>query len=48
MTGVTRVVLVAALAGIVGVAPVVYFRCVYDTHKRLRIVGPGGSTAAAR
>jgi protein tyrosine/serine phosphatase len=41
MAGVIRVVLVAALIGIVGVAPVVCFRCVYDTHKRLRVVNPG-------
>jgi tyrosine-protein phosphatase SIW14 len=41
MSPVIRVVLVAALAGIVGVAPLVYFRCVYDTNKRLRIVRPG-------
>ena len=36
-----RWTLIAAVVGIVGVAPVVYFRCVYDTHKRLRIVRPG-------
>lgn len=41
MAGVVRVVLIAALVGILGVAPVVCFRCVYDTHKRLRIVQAG-------
>ena len=41
MAAVLRVVLVTALIGIVGVAPVVYFRRVYDTDKRLRIVHPG-------
>jgi protein tyrosine phosphatase (PTP) superfamily phosphohydrolase (DUF442 family) len=41
MTRVIRVVLVAALAGILGIAPIVYFRSVYDTNKRLRIVRPG-------
>src|SRR6516165_8026975 len=38
MAGVVRVALVTA---VVGVAPVVYFRYVYDTDKRLRIVHPG-------
>jgi hypothetical protein len=41
MAVVTRVALVTALVGIVVIAPVVYFRCVYDTDKRLRIVHPG-------
>jgi tyrosine-protein phosphatase SIW14 len=41
MTGVIRVALVAAVVGIIGIAPVVFFRYVYDTHKRLRIVHPG-------
>jgi hypothetical protein len=41
MRGAIRWALVAALVGIVGVAPAVYFRCVYDTHKRLRVVRPG-------
>ncbi|HWG43403.1 MAG TPA: dual specificity protein phosphatase family protein [Gemmataceae bacterium] len=42
MTGkLIRWSLVAALVGIIIVAPAVYFRCVYDTHKRLRIVHPG-------
>jgi tyrosine-protein phosphatase SIW14 len=35
-----RWTLIAAMVGIVGIAPVVYFRYVYDTHKRLRIVRP--------
>jgi tyrosine-protein phosphatase SIW14 len=41
MAGAIRWVLVAALVGIVGVVPVVAFRSVYDTHKRLRVVRPG-------
>lgn len=41
MTVVVRTILIAALVGILGVAPVVCFRCVYDTHKRLRIVEDG-------
>ncbi|HEY7426136.1 MAG TPA: dual specificity protein phosphatase family protein [Gemmataceae bacterium] len=41
MAGAIRWTLVAALVGVIVVAPVVYFRCVYDTHKRLRIVDPG-------
>ncbi len=31
----------AALVVVIVIAPVVYFRCVYDTHKRLRVVDPG-------
>jgi len=41
MSGAIRWTLVAALVGVIVVAPMVYFRCVYDTHKRLRIVDPG-------
>jgi hypothetical protein len=32
---------VAALVVVIVVAPIVFFRCVYDTHKRLRVVDPG-------
>ena len=41
MSGSIRWTLIAALVGVIVVAPVMYFRCVYDTHKRLRIVDPG-------
>jgi len=41
MAGAIRWAVVASLVGILGVAPVVYFRYVYDTHKRLRVVHPG-------
>jgi tyrosine-protein phosphatase SIW14 len=41
MAVVIRWLVAAALAGIIIVAPIVYFRCVYDTHKRLRVVEPG-------
>ncbi len=41
MAGIIRWSLVATLVGIIVVAPAVYFRCVYDTHKRLRVVQPG-------
>jgi protein tyrosine/serine phosphatase len=32
---------VGLLVGLLGIGPVVYFRYVYDTHKRLRVVHPG-------
>lgn len=41
MAGVFRWSVVAALIAVILVAPIVYFRCVYDTYKRLRIVDPG-------
>lgn len=41
MTGVMRWSILAALIVVIVVAPIVYFRCVYDTYKRLRIVDPG-------
>jgi hypothetical protein len=41
MTGVVRWSLVATLIGLIVVAPVVYFRYIYDTSKRLRVVDPG-------
>jgi tyrosine-protein phosphatase SIW14 len=41
MAGIIRWSLVAALVGILLVIPAVYFRYVYDTYKRLRIVHPG-------
>jgi protein tyrosine/serine phosphatase len=41
MAGALRWGLVASLVGIIVLAPMVFFRCVYDTHKRLRIVDPG-------
>jgi tyrosine-protein phosphatase SIW14 len=41
MTGVIRWSAVVALVVIIVAAPVVCFRCVYDTYKRLRIVEAG-------
>jgi hypothetical protein len=41
MTRAIRWAVVALLVGILGIAPVVYFRYVYDTHKRLRVVHAG-------
>ena len=41
MSAVTRGALIAALVVIVGVAPVVYYRDVYASSKRLRVVDPG-------
>jgi protein tyrosine phosphatase (PTP) superfamily phosphohydrolase (DUF442 family) len=41
MSGAIRWSVVAGLVVIIVVAPLVYFRCVYDTHKRLRIVEAG-------
>jgi protein tyrosine phosphatase (PTP) superfamily phosphohydrolase (DUF442 family) len=41
MARAVRWALVAVLVGIVGVAPVVYFRCLYAHSKRLRVVVPG-------
>jgi tyrosine-protein phosphatase SIW14 len=41
MAGVTRWSIIAALIVVIIVAPIVYFRCVYDTYKRLRVVEPG-------
>ncbi|HTU92714.1 MAG TPA: dual specificity protein phosphatase family protein [Gemmataceae bacterium] len=41
MASVIRWSVVAALVAVIVVVPIVYFRCVYDTHKRLRIVEPG-------
>jgi tyrosine-protein phosphatase SIW14 len=41
MAGVTRWSIVAALIVVIVIAPIVYFRCVYDTYKRLRVVEPG-------
>jgi tyrosine-protein phosphatase SIW14 len=41
MAGVIRWSVIAALIVVVIIAPIVYFRCVYDTYKRLRVVEPG-------
>src|SRR5579875_47778 len=41
MPGVIRWPIVAALIVVIVVAPIIYFRCVYDTYKRLRVVEPG-------
>jgi tyrosine-protein phosphatase SIW14 len=41
MASVIRWSVVAALVVVIVVAPMVYFRYIYDTHKRLRIVDPG-------
>ena len=41
MASVIRGSVVAALIVVLVVAPMVYFRCVYDTHKRLRVIDPG-------
>lgn len=41
MASAIRWALVAAVLGVVCVAPAVVFRGVYDTHKRLRVVRPG-------
>jgi len=41
MAAVVRWSLVATLVGVIVVAPVVYFRYIYNTSKRLRIVDPG-------
>jgi hypothetical protein len=41
MAGAIRWALVAALAGILGVGPVVFYRSVYTYQKRLRVVTPG-------
>lgn len=41
MAGVVRWSVAAALIVVIVIAPIVYFRCVYDTYKRLRIVEPG-------
>lgn len=41
MASMIRWVAAAALVVVIVVAPITYFRCVYDTHKRLRIVEPG-------
>jgi tyrosine-protein phosphatase SIW14 len=41
MAGVIRWSVAAALVVVIVVAPIVFFRYVYDTQKRLRIVDPG-------
>ncbi|MHB1422222.1 MAG: tyrosine-protein phosphatase [Gemmataceae bacterium] len=41
MASMTRWLAAAALAVVLVVAPIVYFRFVYDTRKRLRVVEPG-------
>jgi hypothetical protein len=41
MAAVFRWSLVATLVGVIVIAPMVYFRYIYDTSKRLRIVDPG-------
>lgn len=41
MSGAIRWTVTAALVGTIVVAPLVSFRYVYETHKRLRIVDPG-------
>src|SRR5581483_105769 len=41
MAGLTRWSIVTALIVVIVVAPIVYFRCIYDTYKRLRVVEPG-------
>jgi tyrosine-protein phosphatase SIW14 len=41
MAGVIRWSVTTALIVVIVIAPIVYFRCVYDTYKRLRIVEPG-------
>jgi tyrosine-protein phosphatase SIW14 len=41
MAGVIRWLVAVALVVVILVAPSVYFRFIYDTHKRLRIVEPG-------
>lgn len=41
MTRAVRWCVVTALVGIIVLAPMVFFRYVYDTHKRLRVVDPG-------
>jgi hypothetical protein len=41
MPGTIRWSIVAALIVVIVVAPIIYFRCVYDTYKRLRVVEPG-------
>ena len=41
MASITRWLAAAALAVGLIVTPIVWFRCVYDTHKRLRVVEPG-------
>ena len=41
MASIIRGSVVAALVVVIVVAPIVYFRCVYDTNKRLRVVDAG-------
>lgn len=41
MSGVIRWSVAAALVVVIVVAPIFYFRFVYDTYKRLRVVEPG-------
>lgn len=41
MARIIRGAVVAALVVAIVVAPIVYFRCIYDTNKRLRVVDPG-------
>src|SRR5690348_1891214 len=41
MARMVRWSVVAALVVVIVVAPIVFFRFVYDTHKRLRVVDPG-------